>query len=94
MLFLSFDKAEGNTVIDESGNGNDAEINGAPEQVNGQFGMAMSFDGAADFLIIPNNKTLNPEQITMMVWANPDDIAGCHRTISKDDGSLRDYQLP
>jgi hypothetical protein len=93
MLFLSFEKVEGKKVIDESGRGNDAQIVENPKQIPGKFGMAMEFDGASDYLTIPDNEALNPEQITVMSWAKPGVIAACHRVFSKDDGGNRDYEL-
>jgi hypothetical protein len=93
ILLLSFDKVAGNKVIDESGKGNDAEISGALTQVQGKFGQAMSFDGATNWLTIPSNDTLNPDQITVVVWAKPDVIADCHRIFSKDDGAKRNYEM-
>ena len=93
ILLLSFDKVSGNKVIDESGNGNDAEISGTFNQAQGQFGQAMSFDGTTNWLTIPSNDSLNPEQITTVVWAKPDVIADCHRIFSKDDGAKRNYEM-
>jgi hypothetical protein len=92
-LFLSFEKSDGKKIIDESGNGNDAAISGDAKLVQGKFGKAMSFDGATNWLTIPSNDTLNPEQITIMAWTNPDVIAACHRVFSKDDGTKRNYEL-
>ena len=46
-------------LVDQSGTGNDGEINGDPEWDNGKFGKAMVFDGVDDFVLIPNDDSYN-----------------------------------
>jgi hypothetical protein len=56
---------------DESGNGNNGTVNGATLTTDrfGQVGKAYSFDGNADYIVIPNNNSLNPSSITISFWA-------------------------
>lgn len=55
VLHLSFDEntIDGDTVEDQSGNGNDGTINGDATKVDGKHGEALEFDGVNDFVEIP-----------------------------------------
>jgi hypothetical protein len=63
-----FEDISGKKALDSSGAGNDGDINGAPKLVDGQFGKAMDFDGASDFIIIPDSGSLALEHLTMAAW--------------------------
>ena len=45
LLYYSFDKMNGKTVKDDSGNGHDAELVGRGKLVNGKFNKAIQLDG-------------------------------------------------
>jgi hypothetical protein len=56
---------------DESGNANNGTVNGATLTTDrfGNSNSAYSFDGNADYIVIPNDNSLNPTSITFSFWA-------------------------
>lgn len=54
VLHYSFDKDHGNRILDESGNKYDARAHGAKWVEQGRRGGAYLFDGAGDFIALPN----------------------------------------
>ena len=71
VVYYSFDKLNGKTFTDDSGNGNDAELTGSGKLVDGQFGKAIHLNGgvvqlspADDFIVLISEKG----QITMEAW--------------------------
>jgi len=70
-----FDEGSGKIAKDSSGNKNDGTLTGGPVWVAGKFGQALSFDGKAAYVSIPNSTSLNPTTaITMAAWIQPKDI--------------------
>jgi len=68
VLYFSFDKEEGNTVSDLSGNGNDGSVQNA-EWVSGKYGHALEFDGATAHVMVAPNATLDlTDAMTLMAW--------------------------
>jgi hypothetical protein len=65
-----FDEGSGKTVSDSSGNGNDGEIVGELEWVDGKFGKALQYPGESmNLVMLPNSDSLNPTSgITIMAW--------------------------
>ena len=63
-----FEDISGKKAVDSSGAGNDGDIEGGPELVNGQFGKAMDFDGSDDQIIIPDSDSLELTFLTMAAW--------------------------
>jgi len=61
-------------VTDSSGNGHDGEILGDAGFVAGMAGQALSFDGADDFVKIPDDDRLNPGagNFSFTLWAKLD----------------------
>ena len=93
-----FEEGKGEVVSDSSENGNDGEIVGKAEWVEGKFGKALSLPGTVgNYVTIPDSPTLNPmKQITMMMWVKPDavSIEAQSRLFSKDlccDAANREY---
>ncbi len=70
--YWSFEKDEGTTAVDWSGNGNNGTINGDQEYVQGKHGKALKFDGN-DYIVIPNNNDLQvgTGAITVSHWMKP-----------------------
>lgn len=67
----SFDNITGNTVLDDSGNGNNGTIYGAT-QVDGVVGKALSFDGVNDYVSVGNGVSLRyNNNFTVSMWINP-----------------------
>ncbi len=83
MAIWLFDEGKGDVAKDASGNGNDGELNGAKWD-KGQFGNALSFDGAGNFVEIQPSDSLDTrENITISAWIYP-----------TKDGPIVNYQHP
>jgi len=66
----SFDNISGNTVYDDSGNGNNGTIYGAT-QVDGVIGKALEFN-SSDVVTVNNGPSLNDYQgLTLSAWIKP-----------------------
>lgn len=69
VLYLTFDKDDGNTVKDLSAYMNNGRLTGNPNRVAGIFESALEFSGAADSVEIPHNDSLNMESaVTLEMW--------------------------
>ncbi|MFH1088629.1 MAG: LamG domain-containing protein [Patescibacteria group bacterium] len=69
----TFDNIKGDTVIDDSGNGNDGKILEKAEIVNGKFGKAIKLNGSNQCVEVPDSDSLDiTDEITMMCWFNWD----------------------
>jgi len=60
-----FDEGSGDVAADATGNGHDGDINGA-QWTNGKFGGALEFNGASDFVEVPNDEALNLTTYTIV----------------------------
>ena len=71
VVYYSFDRLDEKKFVDESGNGNDAELSGSGRLVDGQFGKAVHLDGGI-VQMVPANDFIVPigeiGQITMEAW--------------------------
>ncbi|MCX6013465.1 MAG: LamG domain-containing protein [Chloroflexi bacterium] len=76
----SFDNIFGNTVYDDSGNGNNGTIYGAT-QVNGVVGKALSFDGN-DYVNCGSDASLSPANFTAEVWIKADQATAANRYLT------------
>jgi hypothetical protein len=80
ILYFSFDKQSGKTVVDESGNGNDGTLKGNVKwEKNGQIRGAVSFDRSpGTYIEVPDNKALDSltESTTMEAWVKTNVNAG------------------
>ena len=79
-LYLKFDEGKGDEVEDLSGNNNNGTITGA-KWVEGKFGKALEFNGAANadakvnYVEILGSESLDiTDNITIEAWVNPTDI--------------------
>jgi len=68
-----FDVEDNNVVKDLSENGYDGILSGQPEFVEGKFGMALEYDGADDFVEIPNLHEHIKDGFTVTFWINKPD---------------------
>ena len=69
-----FDEGPGDTVHDSSNYGNDGEIEGHAEWVDGVFKKALSFNGKDAYVKVPNSDSLGisiEEEITIEFWFYP-----------------------
>ena len=71
VVYYSFDRLDGKKFVDDSGNGNDAELSGNGKLVDGQFGKAVHLNGGI-VQMVPANDFIVPigesGQITMEAW--------------------------
>lgn len=90
----SFDEGTGKILHDDTGNGNDGEIDGG-EWVAGKFGSALKFDGEAeDCISIANSPGLQlDDEFTLGVWAKPEGINGSEPLIYKETEFFFSYGL-
>jgi len=63
-----FETTAGNKVMDSSGNENNGVIEGSPSLVPGQFGKAMDFNGADEYIIIEDSDSLEIQRMTIAAW--------------------------
>ena len=73
VLYFSFDEGGGNTVTDLSQYGNNGEITGTPEWVDGQYGKAIHLDGSSVVITVPPSDSLTSLTAPMSVgaWIKP-----------------------
>lgn len=92
----TFDEAQGDTVMDVSGNGHDGELlDGAIRSKDGVIGGALEFDGVEAHVEIPHDDGLNLEAFTIEAWVNV--TVGANQAIMQKQGaggsSERNYIL-
>lgn len=65
----TFDNVRGDTIVDESGKGNDGKILANAAIVKGKFGNAIKFNGSNQCVEVEHSDSLDlTEQLTMMCW--------------------------
>ena len=72
VAYWSFDEGSGKVLKDQSGTGNDGQVNGA-NWVNGKFSKAMEFNGVDEFVVVPNNESYNfgkNDSFSISLWLN------------------------
>ncbi|MFH1724442.1 MAG: LamG-like jellyroll fold domain-containing protein, partial [Elusimicrobiota bacterium] len=74
-----FDEGAGDVVHDASGNGNDGSILGGATWTQGKLGYALDYDGADDFVEVPDSQSLSlSDAITIEFWIYPDAVSIDH----------------
>jgi RNA polymerase sigma factor (sigma-70 family) len=69
ILHFTFDQdAPGGQVTDASGRGNNGKASGVRWTPDGKKGGAYEFTADGDEIVVPNNKSLNPKQLTLAAW--------------------------
>lgn len=91
VLLLSFDNntIQGDTVKDQSEEGNDGMINGNAKNAEGKFGDALEFDGTDDFVEVPLTESITfatGDSLTVQVWVKTDDQP------AQNDGIVGNYR--
>jgi parallel beta-helix repeat protein len=74
--------ASGTTALDVTGTNDATLVNGATYAA-GKSGTAFSFDGANDYISIPDSASLRPSTLTLSAWVNPTSTASYNSIISK-----------
>jgi RNA polymerase sigma factor (sigma-70 family) len=69
ILHFTFDQdAPGGKVTDVSGQGNNGKASGVRWTPDGKKGGAYEFTADGDEIVVSNNKSLNPEHLTLSAW--------------------------
>ena len=82
------DEGSGNDINDASGKGNDGELKGGAEWIDGKFGAALNFDGSSNYIEIPFDESLwviNQGDFTLAIWFKPDVIFRKHCIFQQAD---------
>jgi hypothetical protein len=85
-----FDEGKGDELEDLSGKGNNGNIVGNVDRVDGKFGDALDFSGGGT-VTIPHSDTLSSPTFTLMAWINVDAHTGT--IIKKDAWPDRNYLM-
>lgn len=81
-----FDEENAATAEDASGNGNTGELVGVPAWEAGQFGMALSLDGAESHVLVPDSPDLDAalsDGFTIVVWVRGEYVNDWHGVLTK-----------
>jgi len=85
VLYLPFNEGKGKVAKDASGNGNDGELRGNSDWVEGQYGKAVHLHQVPDELVeVPHSDSLDiRKEITLELWARVNTMASHCAFISK-----------
>jgi hypothetical protein len=84
------DEGSGSDIHDVSGNGNDGELAGGAEWVDGRFSKALDFDGSSGYIEIPfddSMKVMNEGDFTLAAWFKPDAVPGENKEVFQQGDS-------
>ncbi len=84
-FLMMFDEGKGDVVADLSDFGNDGEVNGKADWIQGKYGGAFNLDGVT-FINVPNAKPLDELTHPMSVgcWVSPDELGGWRNIVEMD----------
>lgn len=88
VLHLPLDEATGNVARDQSGNGNDGELQGNVQRVDGKYGKAVyiSDDSADNKILVMDSDTLDiTGPMTIAMWVSLESLVGSCAIITKAD---------
>jgi fibronectin type 3 domain-containing protein len=68
----ALDEGAGSTLADASGNGNTGALSGATWTSQGKYGSALAFNGANQYVTVPNSPSLDiaGTRLTLALWVN------------------------
>ena len=84
------DEESGNDIPDASGKGNNGELIGGAEWIEGKFGNALHFDGSSNYIEVPFDeslKVINQGDFTFATWLKPDVISRKQCVFQQADGN-------
>jgi hypothetical protein len=61
-------EGSGSTAYDETCNNNDGTVHGATWTSSGKYGSCLDFDGSSDYVQVPDDKSLEPQELTVDCW--------------------------
>lgn len=79
ILWYTFDQAEGTTVTDQSGNGNDGTLEGGAGWDGGYIGNAVDLNGKDGFVHLPTGLLKNVDNVTISTWVKVDQVRNFQR---------------
>lgn len=85
--YWSFDEGAGDTVIDQSENGNDGKINGQADWIDGVFGKALEFQPGSNVEIPDSDSLRDLEEYTVALWIKFNKLSADWNHIFEKDGS-------
>lgn len=68
VLHYDFEKGAPARAVDRSGTGNHGSLKGDPVPVRGITGRALRFDGVRDYIRVPRDPSLEPDELTVAAW--------------------------
>ncbi|MBI1925018.1 hypothetical protein HYR99_12320, partial [Candidatus Poribacteria bacterium] len=88
-----FDKGGGKTAEDSSKNGNDGNMKGTLQWVDGKFGKALEFPGKDDsFVEVPSNNSLDLTTFSFTMWVKIEHTGNYQAVLIKTaDGLVENY---
>jgi hypothetical protein len=91
---FGFEEASGTTVNDSSSSLNHGTLTGAARSTEGRFGTSMSFDGAGDWITVPDSNTLDlTNAMTLEAWVKPSALSGWRTVLMKEQTAGLVYGL-
>ncbi|MDP3089753.1 MAG: LamG-like jellyroll fold domain-containing protein, partial [Nitrospira sp.] len=87
----TFEEGTGSTTADISGNGLRGTLINGPRWITGKTGGGLSFDGADDYVQIPNLGMLSPQKLTVALWVKPSTFANSYWNSTLANVGLHDW---
>lgn len=91
VLYLPLDEGSGDTANDQSGTGNDGELQGNVEWAIGVYGKGVKIndDDAGNTILVKDSDSLDiTDEMTIAIWVNMEALAGSCSLITKADSYM------
>ena len=90
----NFNEGSGTSAADSSGNGHTSTLTNGPTWTTGKYGDALSFDGADDYVNVPDAASLDLTNWTISAWIYPTSLPFVTwKTILCKGGDCTNYYL-